>query len=499
MFLSRLLSFGVCQSCLASVVFAQGTPGASSCWTTETSFKHIDLGLYTDVAAFASFQSSMNSKYNTPASTNPVVVYTSSTTFESLTFHATGYYDLAPLTSEGFEIYTTVFETTTCTSLVTPTLPPSPTGSICSPHGDHWHCDPSPTDTATPPAENCTPHGDHWHCPPGVPEPSTPPAQVTTPPAATGTCTPHGDHWHCPPGVPEPTTPPSQPAQPTTTSSVGMCTPHGDHWDCPPGVPEPTTPPSQPAQPTKTSSVGVRTPHGNHWHCPPGVPEPTTPPRQPFQPITTTPGGDCTPHGDRWHCPSSVPEPSTPPSQPTAPPDEECTLHGDHWHCPSGVPEPTTPPLQTDQPTAPPGEGCTHTVTTGTVHQVSPSQVHLHRKLQHPQRFRMETKNVPPTVTTGTALPASRHQLRIRLRPLCIVAAVSPSACHHCPSLCPPSQRPFKLPRLPSQVRQGVQWLLRLSLLREQERSAAVTPDYHWSLSSHFSFCFVPDWLCRLS
>lgn len=80
----------------------------------------------------------MSIKYSTPGSANPVVIYTSSVLFgETRTARVTGYYGYAPLTSEGFYIYTGVFQTTICVPGVAPTLPPSPTGSICSPHGDH--------------------------------------------------------------------------------------------------------------------------------------------------------------------------------------------------------------------------------------------------------------------------------------------------------------------------------------------------------------------------
>lgn len=104
-----------------------------------STFRHIDLGINSDVTAFSSFKSSLNAKYNTPATPTPVVIYTASTVIGTRSLSATGFYDYNPLTSEGFEIYTSVFVTTSCTPLTTttPTLPPSPTGSICSPHIDH--------------------------------------------------------------------------------------------------------------------------------------------------------------------------------------------------------------------------------------------------------------------------------------------------------------------------------------------------------------------------
>ena len=162
MLLSRVhvLGFGLCQSWLATLGLAQATTADSSCVyvyarprcktkgeeeadqtrrTSTRSFSHIDLDILTDAPAFSSFRTSMNIKYSTPGSANPVAVFITSTTAGTRTIFATGYYGYAPLTSEGFAIYTSVFPVTSCTPLTptTPTLPPSPTGSICSAHGDH--------------------------------------------------------------------------------------------------------------------------------------------------------------------------------------------------------------------------------------------------------------------------------------------------------------------------------------------------------------------------
>ncbi|KID79553.1 hypothetical protein MBR_00865, partial [Metarhizium brunneum ARSEF 3297] len=119
------------------------------------------------------------------------------------------------------------------------TLPPSPTGSICHPHGDHsnpqGHCEPTSTAAVVSTqsaAGTCTPHNDHWHCPSGVSKPATPPAQTQSSASASSTgghdhddhdhgdgkeCTPHNDHWHCPSGVSSPTYPPTAVSTRSTT------------------------------------------------------------------------------------------------------------------------------------------------------------------------------------------------------------------------------------------------------------------------------------------
>ncbi|KAK4243075.1 hypothetical protein C7999DRAFT_45028 [Corynascus novoguineensis] len=202
----------------------QAIPPSPCTTTTKT-----QLGIHSSVTNFAHFMSSMNQHWSTSgvpfSGTERIYVYTSIETYEGGSF--TGYYtyDAHALRSAGYSITTNTVHSVSCPPTSTPTLPPSPTGSLCSPHGDHWHCEPTtpPPSQSTPPAGECEPHGDHWHCPSGVPEPTTPPpsqsttaGQTNTPPA--GECEPHGDHWHCPPGVPEPTTPPPVPALATLVS-----------------------------------------------------------------------------------------------------------------------------------------------------------------------------------------------------------------------------------------------------------------------------------------
>ncbi|PSN61815.1 hypothetical protein BS50DRAFT_651240 [Corynespora cassiicola Philippines] len=337
----------------------QGATQASLCTTTSEYY-----GIATTVTDYDDFIESLSSMYSTTTFTgSEVPVHTTVTDFPGIgVITAYGYYDADALRSAGISIISGV--TTFVGSCSTATLPPSPTGSLCEPHGDHWHCQPLSTATTSQspgiPSE-CEPHDDHWHCPPGVTPPITLPSpplasspsgvsQSETSPALTlappsGACEPHGDHWHCPEGIPEPTTPPPLTLMPTLSPSE-KCEPHGDHWHCSEGIPEPTntTPPSltpEPPSPTECS------PHGDHWHCPEGIPEPTKP-----QP-TAHPENACIPHDDHWHCPSGISEPanSPPAASSTASVMDagiaECVPHGDHWHCPEGVAEPSAPPAAT--------------------------------------------------------------------------------------------------------------------------------------------------------
>ncbi|KAI9375029.1 hypothetical protein BJX61DRAFT_209306 [Aspergillus egyptiacus] len=256
------------------LAFPQGITAAPSSDCTGISTW---IGLETPIPNYHEWSASMDSTYSElPATGVSATVFTTVVNHGGQTITAYGFYDSNHLSSEGYEVLTELVTTTEpCEPSVT--LPPSPTGSDCSPHGDHWHCEPTTppsSETEPPTEEECEPHGDHWHCPPGVPEPTTPPPSETEPPAEEE-CEPHGDHWHCPPGVPEPTTPPPAETEPPAEQE---CEPHGDHWHCPPGVPEPTDPPAA-ESPTPTGSPSEECePHGDHWHCPSGVPEPTTPP-----------------------------------------------------------------------------------------------------------------------------------------------------------------------------------------------------------------------------
>lgn len=134
----RLRARRVCMF-MPGMLIPKGEKADQTRRTSTRSFSHIGLGILTDAPAFSSFRTSMNVKYSTPGSANPVAVFITSTTAGTRTVFATGYCGYEPLTSEGFAIYTSVFPVTSCTPLTptTPTLPPSPTGSICSAHGDH--------------------------------------------------------------------------------------------------------------------------------------------------------------------------------------------------------------------------------------------------------------------------------------------------------------------------------------------------------------------------
>ncbi|RYP08922.1 hypothetical protein DL765_008645 [Monosporascus sp. GIB2] len=205
--------------------------GQAECETSTTT----QLAIATSLADYSAFLGSMDNQFSTSGASftgETVFVWTSVETYPGGSFTAYGVYDSNALTSAGYSVIT---ETATITSCSTPaetteteSLPPSPTGSLCSPHGDHWHCEATSTgdDTAPEPTATCEPHGDHWHCPPGVEEPATPPAPdaSTSATATAGECEPHGDHWHCPPGVEEPSTPPSMPASTTLVGTITTTT-----------------------------------------------------------------------------------------------------------------------------------------------------------------------------------------------------------------------------------------------------------------------------------
>jgi hypothetical protein len=83
----------------------------------------------------------MNSVYSTSGvrfSGPSVPVFTTTTSFgNGQKVTATVFYNSAALSSAGYSFVTTVTTITSCPPTTTPTLPPSPTGSLCSPHGDH--------------------------------------------------------------------------------------------------------------------------------------------------------------------------------------------------------------------------------------------------------------------------------------------------------------------------------------------------------------------------
>ncbi|KXX77758.1 hypothetical protein MMYC01_206705 [Madurella mycetomatis] len=98
-------------------------------------------GIATTVTDYAAWRSSMNSAYSTSGvsfSGSSIPVYTTVGTFgNGVPVTATLYYNSAALSSAGYTIIDSVVTVTSCPPTTTPTLPPSPTGSLCSPHGDH--------------------------------------------------------------------------------------------------------------------------------------------------------------------------------------------------------------------------------------------------------------------------------------------------------------------------------------------------------------------------
>lgn len=123
-------------------------PSATSLCASTTGY----VGIATTVTDYDAFTRSLNSVYRTTGapslSGTRVPVYTTTRTFPSLgLITAYGYYDSHALSSAGFSFVSGLTVVTTACSPNTPTLPPSPTGSICSPHGDHCKFCPPSMDT----------------------------------------------------------------------------------------------------------------------------------------------------------------------------------------------------------------------------------------------------------------------------------------------------------------------------------------------------------------
>ncbi|KAL2760166.1 hypothetical protein ACRALDRAFT_1059943 [Sodiomyces alcalophilus JCM 7366] len=146
-------------------------------WDCESACSTVtitQLGIDATVTDFDGFMTSMDSAHSTSGVTfsgEEVFIFTSVYTYPGGSFTGYGVYDSHALTQAGYTVITELHTTTTCETSYT--LPPSPTGSVCSPHADHWHCDPTPgpEPTSPPGDEECVAHDDHWHCPDGVEEP----------------------------------------------------------------------------------------------------------------------------------------------------------------------------------------------------------------------------------------------------------------------------------------------------------------------------------------
>jgi hypothetical protein len=112
------------------------TSVAASSTTTKTVF-----GIATTVTDYSSWRSSMNDEYSVSGvrfSGPSIPVYTTTATYgNGAAVTATIHYDSEALSSAGYTISGTVTTIVSCPPTTTATLAPSPTGSICSPHGDH--------------------------------------------------------------------------------------------------------------------------------------------------------------------------------------------------------------------------------------------------------------------------------------------------------------------------------------------------------------------------
>ncbi|CAH0053748.1 unnamed protein product [Clonostachys solani] len=111
--------------------------GQSECSTIlKTSY-----AVATTVTDLSSFRSSLNSRFSTPGvswSGARVPYYSTLLTGgNGVPYTGIYYYDSHALSSAGYEVISAPHTTISCPPTTTPTLPPSPTGSVCSPHGDH--------------------------------------------------------------------------------------------------------------------------------------------------------------------------------------------------------------------------------------------------------------------------------------------------------------------------------------------------------------------------
>ena len=100
----------------------------------------VQYGIDTTVTDYRGFVSSLNEQYSTSGAELTATRIPIYTTVESLPdgqpVTAYGFYHSDILEEAGYRIVSSITTITTCEQ-EEPTLPPSPTGSICSPHGDH--------------------------------------------------------------------------------------------------------------------------------------------------------------------------------------------------------------------------------------------------------------------------------------------------------------------------------------------------------------------------
>jgi len=108
------------------------------CVTPCSTITSTVLAIDATITSYAEWLSSMNSEYSTsgvPWSGDRVFVHTSVITGDFDPFTGYGVYDSHALTRAGYTVIPGYITTTKCPT--TASLPPSPTGSDCSPHGDH--------------------------------------------------------------------------------------------------------------------------------------------------------------------------------------------------------------------------------------------------------------------------------------------------------------------------------------------------------------------------
>ena len=129
-----LLVLGLVGFRHANVVRAlpQGITAAPICTTTTETY-----GIATTVTDYDAFITSLSARFSGATFTaREIPVHTTAFDFPGLGWiTAYGFFDASALRAAGYSVTSGL--TTLTGPCSSPTLPPSPTGSVCSPHGDH--------------------------------------------------------------------------------------------------------------------------------------------------------------------------------------------------------------------------------------------------------------------------------------------------------------------------------------------------------------------------
>ena len=129
-----------CLTAYTALLLAMSAGSSAQCETsTET-----NLAVATTLSDYSQFVASMNAAYSTASDAftgATVYVWTTLEDSPEGSFTAYGVYDANALTAAGYSITTETAYVTACStpepSEESGSLPPSPTGQVCTPHEDH--------------------------------------------------------------------------------------------------------------------------------------------------------------------------------------------------------------------------------------------------------------------------------------------------------------------------------------------------------------------------